>query len=242
MTDVRRESANFYRDRLGVAIRSVTLHSTRGGERTRGRPAVEFDAALNWLSQVSYEGADGATYRNPSIHYIVGHDGRLATVVPERHGAWHAGTGADREGANLNAIGIELVQPTADTPYPEALIARAVSLVAEICHRHDIPARRTRDDAQPGIHHHSDLTAGKSDPGPLVAQRGVHRAGRRAAAVAARRGRAGRRRGRPLVGRRRARGRGRRAAVRGRGAGGPAAVGGGGAVGLMGGRGGRELR
>ena len=59
------------------------------------------------------------------------------------------------------------LQPTADTPYPEALIARAVSLVAEICHRHDIPARRTRDDAQPGIHHHSDLTAGKSDPGPL---------------------------------------------------------------------------
>ena len=127
---------------------------------------MEFGAALNWLSQVSYEAADGATYRNPSIHYIVGHDGRLATVVPERHGAWHAGTGADREGANLNAIGIELVQPTADTPYPEALIARAVSLVAEICHRHDIPARRTRDDAQPGIHHHSDLTAGKSDPGP----------------------------------------------------------------------------
>ena len=167
MTDVRRESANFYRDRLGVAIQSVTLHSTRGGERTRGRPAVEFDAALNWLSQVSYEGADGATYRNPSIHYIVGHDGRLATVVPERHGAWHAGTGAGREGANLNAIGIELVQPTPDTLYPEALIARAVSLVAEICHRHDIPARRTRDDAEPGIHHHSDLTAGKSDPGPL---------------------------------------------------------------------------
>ena len=128
---------------------------------------MEFDAALNWLSQFSYEAADGASYRNPSIHYIVGHDGRLATVVPERHGAWHAGTGAGREGANLNAVGIELVQPTADTPYPEALIARAVSLVAEICHRHDIPARRTRDDAQPGIHHHSDLTAGKSDPGPL---------------------------------------------------------------------------
>ena len=42
-----------------------------------------------------------------------------------------------------------------------------MSLVAEICHRHEIPARRTRDDAQPGIHHHSDLTAGKSDPGPL---------------------------------------------------------------------------
>ena len=42
-----------------------------------------------------------------------------------------------------------------------------MSLAAEICHRHDIPVRRTRDDAQPGIHHHSDLTAGKSDPGPL---------------------------------------------------------------------------
>ena len=220
MTDVRRESANFYRDRLGVAIQSVTLHSTRGGERTRGRPAVEFGAALNWLSQVSYEGADGATYRNPSIHYIVGHDGRLATVVPERHGAWHAGTGAGREGANLNAVGIELVQPTADTPYPEALIR-----AGRVAGRGGLPSPRHPRPPHPrrrAAGHPSPLgpDGGQVGPGAVVAQRGVHRSGRRAAAVAARRGRAGRRRGRPLVGRRRARGRRRRAAVRGRGAGG----------------------
>ena len=167
MNDVVRESPNFYRDRLGVAITGVTLHSTRGGERTRGDPEAEFSAALDWLTRRSYQTAEGATYRNPSIHYIVRHDGRLARVVPERHGAWHAGTGADRRGANLNAIGVELVQPTADTPYPEALIARAVALVADVCHRHGIPARRTHDDAEPGIHHHSDLTSRKSDPGAL---------------------------------------------------------------------------
>ena len=96
MNDVVRESPNFYRDRLGVAITGVTLHSTRGGERTRGDPEAEFSAALDWLTRHSYQTAEGATYRNPSIHYIVGHDGRLARVVPERHGAWHAGTGADR--------------------------------------------------------------------------------------------------------------------------------------------------
>ena len=167
MTDITRPSPNFYPNRLGVPITTITLHATRGGERTRDNPAAEFNAALNWLSRHSYTGADGRTYRNPSIHYIVGHDGRLATVVPERHGAWHAGTGADPQGANCNAVGIELVQSTPDIPYPEPLIARAVQLVAEICHRHAIPPVRVHDDAIPGIHHHEDLTPHKSDPGSL---------------------------------------------------------------------------
>ncbi len=161
--DVTRPSPNFYAGRLGAQIIGVTLHSTRGGTSD---PAVEFSAALNWLSGHTYKGRDGRSHRNPSIHYIVGHDGRLATVVPERHGAWHAGTGSRRDGANLNAIGIELVQPTPQDAYPEPLLARTVDLVAAICRRHAIPALRVHTDTQPGIHHHSDLNPRKSDPGP----------------------------------------------------------------------------
>ena len=82
--DLTRPSPNFYRDRLSTPITGVTIHSTRGGQPD---PVREFTAALNWLTQASYWSGDGKTYRNPSIHYIVGHDGRLATVVPERHGA-----------------------------------------------------------------------------------------------------------------------------------------------------------
>ena len=161
--DVTRPSPNYYDGRLGVAIHGITLHSTRGG---RADPEVEFRAALDWLTRHSYTDAQGQAQRNPSIHYIVGHDGRLASVVPEQHGAWHAGTGVRRDGANCNAIGIEMVQPTIDGAFPAPLLDRLVDLLADLCRRHAIPPRRVRTDTVPGIHGHENLTTAKTDPGP----------------------------------------------------------------------------
>ena len=78
----------------------------------------------------------------------------------------HAGTGTRRTGANLNAVGIELVQPRRDDPFPPSLLERCLDLVADICRRHGIPPLRVHTDAEPGIHGHQDLTPAKSDPGP----------------------------------------------------------------------------
>ena len=77
--DTNRRSPNFYADRFGVKISGVTMHSTRGGPKFIGKPEAEFNAALGWLTRFSYVAGESTEQLNPSIQYVVGHNGRLTT-------------------------------------------------------------------------------------------------------------------------------------------------------------------
>ncbi len=94
-----------------------------------------------------------------STHYLIGTDGRMETLVPEQHVAWHAGVSSWKSwsGLNRNSIGVRLVHvPTpqvefartrdnlpADHPafgpgYPQAQLDALVTLVADIVKRHNV--------------------------------------------------------------------------------------------------------
>lgn len=100
-----------------------------------------------------------------SAHYIVGTDGALVQCVREADGAGAncclKGSYAPflPTGINLNLLTISIehcdASPTNNTPLTAAQKATSFRLVADICQRHDIPARR--GDAAGGIIGHCDI-------------------------------------------------------------------------------------
>ena len=144
----------------GRVVDTVVLHTMEVGERP---DAAEICA--RWFQHPSSE---------VSAHYCVDADG-VIQCVREEDIAWHA------RGGNARSIGVELAgfagQRAADwlDGYSRAVLARAASLVADVCARHGVPVRRVRAEGlrrgRRGITTHADVSRafGRSDhwdPGP----------------------------------------------------------------------------
>lgn len=149
---VERPSPNFD-DRDGVAGPDmVILHYT-------GMPDRE--AALERLCDPSPPGGAGRV----SAHYTIDEDGTIyAHVAPEKR-AWHAGVSywAGREGLNLYAIGIELVNPGHEwgyVPFPEVQIGRLVHLLRSLMVHFSVPKDYV-------LGHQDVAPTRKRDPGAL---------------------------------------------------------------------------
>jgi hypothetical protein len=69
-----------------------------------------------------------------SAHYIIGQDGLLVQMVPDRDSAWHAGSSA----MNLRSIGIEHVARAGDR-ITEAQARTSVALIRWLMHAYAIP-------------------------------------------------------------------------------------------------------
>ncbi len=153
------ESPNMTRAN-GRAIEVVVMHTMEIAER-----ADAASICARW-------------FRSPvskvSAHYCVD-AGAVIQCVREKDIAWHA------RGGNTNSIGVELAgyarQTTRDweDDYSSAVLARAASVVADVCRRRSIPVRwLVADDLVAGRHgitSHAEVSRAykKSDhwdPGP----------------------------------------------------------------------------
>lgn len=144
----------------GRAIDLVVMHTMEIAER----PDAAQICAQWFATPVS----------NVSAHYCVDAK-RVIMCVREKDIAWHA------RGGNSDSIGVELAGYARQTgrewgdPYSSAVLARAATLVADVCRRRRIPVRwLVAGDilaGRRGITGHSEVSAayGKSDhwdPGP----------------------------------------------------------------------------
>ncbi len=99
-----------------------------------------------------------------SVHYVVDEQGKVYSLVPEEHRAWHAGRGSwEGEGdVNARSIGIEIVNGGHDfglPDFPDAQIEGVITLIKDIFGRWAAinPSR---------VVGHSDIaTERKADPG-----------------------------------------------------------------------------
>jgi N-acetylmuramoyl-L-alanine amidase len=123
----------------------IVLHYT-GMESAQG--------ALDWLrtpeSQVS-------------AHYLVHEDGRVVQMVAEAKRAWHAGKSCWKGETDINSlsIGIEIVNPGHDGPYPD-FPAEQIAAVAGLCQN---CAKRWAIAPQRVVAHSDIAPQRKSDPG-----------------------------------------------------------------------------
>ena len=139
---------------IWLGWRAVMIHSTRSGIPGND----DWMSTLYWFSNP----ASGV-----SSHWLVGRDGRRARIVMDNRPAQHAGE------HNPYTIGIELEQPTIDTPFTAEQLESAAELVRAYCADYMIPAEHILGlrNGQHGIIGHDESEqgreVGKSDPGPL---------------------------------------------------------------------------
>jgi N-acetylmuramoyl-L-alanine amidase len=122
------------------APRWIVLHSTRGGSRD------DFAATVNWFANPKAQ---------VSSHLLVAQDGRVARFVADEDTAWHCGF------CNPYTLGIEIEQPTADTPFTEAELAVAAECVKRWRVKFGPIEVLGHEDTPQGIQAH------KSDPGEM---------------------------------------------------------------------------
>lgn len=111
-----------------------------------------------------------------SAHYLVEEDGRVFSLVGERHRAWHAGISYWRGERDINShsIGVEIVNPGHEfgyRPFPPVQMEAVRALCVDIKQRHALPAN--------AFWGHSDIAPmRKMDPGayfdwPMLARSGI---------------------------------------------------------------------
>lgn len=106
-------------------------------------------------------------FKNPrsqaSSHRLIGTYGVESGFVADWDSAWHAGY------LNPRSLGIEVCQPTIDTPFRLEQIAATAVTVRTWCLVHGIPMVHVTDENQRGIIGHDETeqgkSYGKSDPG-----------------------------------------------------------------------------
>jgi N-acetylmuramoyl-L-alanine amidase len=114
--------------RQGVPIDALVLHHT-------GTQSVTVDlATLRWT-----RGSNRV-----SAHYLVGPDGTVYQLVPDKMAAWHAGhselLGQAVPSVNLRSLGIEITnEGTGQTPFTEAQYRALEQLVPYLARRYHIP-------------------------------------------------------------------------------------------------------
>lgn len=148
---------NFFSDRSGYAPSWVILHGTAGGNSAVG--------IANYLNSVSL-----------SVHYIIDQAGNIVQMVHEADGAYgngildpgHDSWWSENLNPNLVTISIEHCKEATDNSnaLTEAQKQASFKLVADICRRNGIPARKA--DAQGGITGHFSIEPinRKDCPGP----------------------------------------------------------------------------
>ncbi len=143
---IERASPNFNARRYGAVPRLIVLHHTA---------MLTAEAAADRLCDPDAE---------VSAHYLIGEDGQVTALVPERMRAWHAGAGAWGTIGDVNSasIGIELANAgplSAFPPFAAEQMKALENLLAAVMARWSI--------APAGVIAHSDMAPGrKADPGP----------------------------------------------------------------------------
>jgi hypothetical protein len=136
------------RDRDGLSIRYIVIHTTEGS----------YDGTIRVFQDPTYKA---------SAHYLVrSRDGHLAKLVSPDHVAWHAGNWY----FNMHSVGIEheASSPTGHSWFTDELYATSAALVRHLAQRYHIPLDRqhiighdeipgTSPTGTPGMHW---------DPGP----------------------------------------------------------------------------
>jgi len=152
-------------------LEAIARPSPNCGERRGGlRPSL---VVLHYTAMASAEAAlarlcDPAA--EVSCHWLIGEDGAVFALVPERLRAWHAGAGEWGGAGDVNSrsIGIEL-QNDGRSPFPARQMAALETLLAGVMERWGI--------APGGVIAHSDMAPDrKVDPGPRFDWRRLARA------------------------------------------------------------------
>jgi N-acetylmuramoyl-L-alanine amidase len=99
-----------------------------------------------------------------SVHYVVDEEGKIYSLVPEEHRAWHAGRGSwEGEGdVNARSVGIEIVNGGHDFGLPDYTDAQIDAVIALV---RDIFARWPALNASRVVGHSDIATERKADPG-----------------------------------------------------------------------------
>jgi N-acetyl-anhydromuramyl-L-alanine amidase AmpD len=144
-TEVRLTPFNHYDGRTSPII-GIIVHATRSGIPGFKK---DYEATINtFWSQAA----------QVSAHQVVREDGQRCIVVADEDTAWHAG------GLNPSTLGVEVCQPTMDTPFTDAQVRSTAELCDLWCTVHNIP--RTRDFIKGHEETSQGIAAGKTDPGP----------------------------------------------------------------------------
>ncbi|HYO56025.1 peptidoglycan recognition protein family protein [Archangium sp.] len=135
-----------HESRNGVAIDAIILHHT-----ATNSARVDL-ATLRWVQGNS----------RVSAHYLVGPDGTIYQLVPDKMAAWHAGRsslhGETEPTVNARSIGIEITNDgTGLTPFTEEQYRALEQLVPYLARRYGVPKEN--------ILGHRDVAPGrKTDP------------------------------------------------------------------------------
>ena len=134
MKSARQPLQNFlpethYEERpVGESVQSIILHSMHNPQCTEDPYSLQ--SCKDCLEKLEL-----------SVHYLIGLDGEIWSLVPEHLKAWHAGESVlphdGKTGVNAVSIGIELVGSETTSPTEEQYTS-LVSLCVEIINRHPI--------------------------------------------------------------------------------------------------------
>ena len=133
----------------------IVIHSTRGKAATL---EAEYEAAVNFM-------AGPNSNSNASAHYAVGPT-RCCRMVHDKDRSWNARYLNDRD------LGIEIAQPTVDTPYTETEYQLTARIVAAWCVEYpQIVCKHVTSEDDHGYIGHDETaqgkSEGKSDPGHM---------------------------------------------------------------------------
>jgi N-acetylmuramoyl-L-alanine amidase len=99
-----------------------------------------------------------------SVHYVVDEEGKIYSLVPEEHRAWHAGRGSwEGEGdVNARSVGIEIVNGGHDFGLPDFTDAQIDAVIALV---KDVFTRWPALNASRVVGHSDIAPERKADPG-----------------------------------------------------------------------------
>lgn len=143
--EVRLTPFNHYDGRTSP-IRRIVIHATRSGIPGFKK---DYGATINtFWSQLAQVSANA----------VVREDGQRCILVADWDTAWHVGW------MNPSSLGIEVCQPTIDTPYTHDQVLSTAEQCDLWCTLYDIP--RTREFIVGHEETAQGISVGKTDPGP----------------------------------------------------------------------------
>ena len=165
MTYVSRPSPNF--DARTRPIDLIVLHYTGMQDAETALRRLTDPAPVAGDYPGPWQGPNvmkDASLPRVSVHYVIDEEGKVYSLVPEEHRAWHAGHGSwEGEGdVNARSIGIEIVNGGHDFGLPDFTNAQIEGVIALI---KDIFARWSALNPSRVVGHSDIATERKADPG-----------------------------------------------------------------------------